>query len=79
MAESIQLDTKDREIVGVIADLGAASEVEIQVRTLQGLTELRSEILKMEEGGYIRRIHETLQGGYGNALMLTEKGYRSIR
>lgn len=73
-----QIDTDDRKIASIIADLGAASEVDIQVRTLQPLKELRQEIGRMERQGLIRRRHNAFKGGYGDALLLTEQGYKSI-
>ena len=69
----------DLKIARAIAELGAASETEIQSRTLTGLASLREEIGKMEKLGYIRRRRTAFTSGYEDALELTEQGYRKIR
>ncbi len=76
---SLSLTTDDREIAQMIADLGNASEVEIQARTLKGLRDLREEIGKLEQLGLIRRRRQAFRGGYGDALELTPAGYESIK
>ncbi len=74
-----QLNAEDRKIALLIADLGSASEVELQARTLSPLKTLRIEIHKLEEDGVVRRRHNAFKGGYGDALELTELGYRSLK
>jgi hypothetical protein len=79
MAAEARLNDIDLKIARVIADLGAASEVEVQSRTLETLQTLRTEIGKMESGGLIRRRRNAFASGYGDALELTELGYKSIK
>lgn len=69
---------KDR-IVELIAKLGSASEVEIQAKTLRPLQELHSDLADLEHEGLVKRREDFFEGGYGDALELTQKGYKSVR
>ena len=79
MQPQLKIDPEDREIAQMIANLGSASEIEIQARMLKPLKTLRIEIHKLEEEGLVRRRRDAFKGGYGDALELTELGYRTIR
>lgn|GEM_PF-4187182 len=74
-----RLTNEDRRIAQVIADLGGASEVEIQSRTLKPLKDLRDELEKLEIHGLVRRRTNAFKGGYGDALELTELGYKALK
>lgn len=77
--QRLDLEPEDRAIVRLIASLGSASEVELQARVLKPLRTLRVEIHKLEEEGMVRRRYNAFEGGYGDALELTELGYRVAR
>ena len=66
------------ELAKLIADLGAASEVELQAQTLKPLKELREELGRMEKNGIVRRRIGMFKSGYGDALELTPDGYKSV-
>lgn len=70
----------DKDLIKYIAELGAASEVELQAKTLQPLRELREQLKHLEDQGVLRRKPGVFrQTGAGDALELTPEGYKSVR
>lgn len=67
------------KLVELIANLGAASEVELQAKTLKSLDDLHRDIEHLEDRGLVKRREGFFRGGYGDALELTPKGYKSVR
>lgn len=67
------------KLVELIANLGAASEVELQAKTLKPLDDLHRDIESLVDRGLVKRREGFFRGGYGDALELTSKGHKSVR
>lgn len=72
------VDKEASELLRIIAHLGAASEVELQARTLKSLQDLKNQIKELERLGFVRRQENFFKGGYGDALELTPEGYKVV-
>ena len=73
------MEKDEQQIAQIIADLGTASEVEVQARTLKTLRTLRQELEQMEKRGLVQRRRGFFKHGYGDALELTPEGYKSVK
>ncbi|MCC5805222.1 MAG: hypothetical protein JJU00_02735 [Opitutales bacterium] len=73
------MEEKEISLARAIARLGAASEVELQVETLQPLAQLKSDLSDMERKGLITRRMTKRKGGFGDRLLLTPTGRRLVR
>ena len=73
------MDEQEVELARIIADLGTASEIELQARTLKSVKNLREELKRMEQHGLVKRRPGFFKGGYGVAVELTPEGYKSVK
>lgn len=78
MGHTVQ-DKDLSRLVELIANLGAASEVELQAKTLKPLDDLHRDIDQLVDQGLVKRREGFFRGGYGDALELTPKGYKTVR
>lgn len=73
-----QIVDDEQELLQIIAQLGTAAETEVQAKTLKPLNELRRQLNHLEQEGMVRR-----RAGYfgpaGDALELTQEGYKGVR
>ena len=73
----IALKEDEAELVRLIAELGTASEVELQAKTLKSLKTLREELSGLEKHGIVRRRSGIFKSEFGDAVELTPDGYKS--
>ena len=71
------MDKTQADLVRIISDLGVASEVELQVKTMLPLDNLRQDLKKLEVEGLVRRKPQFFKNAYGDGLELTPKGLKS--
>jgi len=73
------MENNQTDLFRIISELGVASEVELQVKTMQPLIVLRGDLKKLEDDGLVRRKPMFFNRAYGDGLELTSKGFKSSR